>query len=433
MNGPLIRDIPSIKKNLQLMDGIKAWKTLMPFLKPSLRLFSVDTKQMEEALADTAELERMANDLASIPDDFNDLFSSRGWIIYGAMNLEVAKSVIAKAKAGNIDEAESNLVEYYCPENIDWKLMMMQGVIAFRPRMALAEKALIDYREGRYHACVPVVLALLDGLVNELQEKRRGFFAEEANLEAWDSIAAHSKGLQALAHLFRKGRQTTTTEPISIPYRNGILHGMDLGYDNKIVAAKTWAALFATRDWALKAEQGLLDEQPEESNKTWGELFQQIHEHAREKAEFEKLFGDWSPRSISLGKDIPTNGEPTDFIEGTPEYALVTFLCFWKKRNYGKMADFLLHWLKTTSGKDAGRVRDHYSSSKLREFEIKHIVDEAPAITEITVKLWFEGEENTTKEVSFCLVNEDIGGNPTIRGKSGSQWRISNWGHGALV
>ncbi|MBL8189380.1 MAG: hypothetical protein JNK38_15330 [Acidobacteria bacterium] len=432
MDRLLICDIPYIRKNLQLLNGIKNWKRLMPFLKPLLRLFKVDTKQMEEALADIGELERLANDLASIPDDFNDLFSSRGWIIYDAMNLEIAKNAIAKAKTGNLDEAENDLVEYYCSENIDWKLMMMQGVKAFRPRMALAEKALIDYREERYHACVPVVLALLDGMVNELQEKRRGFFAEEANLEAWDSIAAHSKGLKALAQLFRKSRQTTTIEPISIPFRNGILHGMDLGYDNKMVAAKTWAALFATRDWALKAEQGLLGEQPEETKKSWGELFQQIHEHAREKAEFEKLFDEWSPRSLSPGEDFPVNGEPTEFTEGTPERALVEFLCFWKKCNYGKMVDFLLNWLKTTPGKDAGRVKNHYASSKLRIFEIKEIVDEAPAITEITVKLWYEEGQDVTKEVTFRLVNEGVDGNPTIRGKSGSQWHISNWGHGAL-
>lgn len=127
MTDPLIRDIPSIRKNLQLTDGIKTLKFLMPFLKPIMRLLRIDPKQIEDALANTDELERMAKELASIPDDFNDLFSSHGWIIYDAMNLEVAKSAIEKAKNGKIDEAENNLVEYYSPENIDWKLMMMQG------------------------------------------------------------------------------------------------------------------------------------------------------------------------------------------------------------------------------------------------------------------------------------------------------------------
>ena len=89
-------------------------------------------------------------------------------------------------------------------------------------------------------------------MVSELHEKRRGFFAEEVDLQAWDSIAAYSKGLNVLVSIFQKGRKTTRIKPIFLPYRHGIIHGMDLGYDNKVVAAKTWAALFATRDWALR-------------------------------------------------------------------------------------------------------------------------------------------------------------------------------------
>lgn len=55
----------------------------------------------------------------------------------------------------------------------------MKGIRAFHPRVGLAQKALIDYEEERYHACVPVVLSLLDGLVNDLQEKRRGFLLKK--------------------------------------------------------------------------------------------------------------------------------------------------------------------------------------------------------------------------------------------------------------
>ncbi len=207
MNDPLIRDIPSIKKNLELVKSLKAWKALMPLVKPLFRLLGVETGQMEDALADISELGRMAEELALVPDRFNDLFSSRGWIVYEIMSLEIAKKAIEKAESGEIDDAEADLVDYYNPETVGWKLMMMNGVRAFHSRMHLADKALIDYREERYHACVPVVLALMDGMVNELQEKRRGFFAEETNLEAWDSIAAHSKGLEVLARLFRKSRQ----------------------------------------------------------------------------------------------------------------------------------------------------------------------------------------------------------------------------------
>jgi hypothetical protein len=128
--------------------------------------------------------------------------------------------------------------------------------------MTLAQKALTDYHEGRYHACVPVVLAMMDGMVNELylraKGKRKGLSAEGANHEAWNSVSAHSRGLGQLIPVLMKGRNKTITQQVDMPYWHGIMHGMDLGYDNKIVAAKTWAALFSLRDWAKRWKRGLL-------------------------------------------------------------------------------------------------------------------------------------------------------------------------------
>ena len=82
-----------------------------------------------------------------------------------------------------------------------------------------------------------------------------------------------------LAKILGNGRKKTTTEALSLPYRNGILHGRDLGYDNKMVAAKSWAALFAVREWAYKVEQKEVNAPPEQPAPTWrdiSELFQTI-------------------------------------------------------------------------------------------------------------------------------------------------------------
>ena len=52
----------------------------------------------------------------------------------------------------------------------------------------------------------------------------------------------------------------TRAEEIQIPYRHGIVHGMDLGYNNKYVAAKCWVAALP-RDWALKvAKDEIVDQ-----------------------------------------------------------------------------------------------------------------------------------------------------------------------------
>jgi hypothetical protein len=290
--------------------------------------------------------------------------------------------------------------------------------------MSLAQKALIDYEEERYHACVPVVLALLDGLVNELHEKRRGFSAEDVKLEAWDSIAAHSRGLSTLARIFQKGRYKTTTEQITIPYRHGIMHGMDLGYDNRVVAAKTWAALFATRDWAMKAEAGLLAAPPEEPEKTWAEILQQLQENAADRERLEQ----WRRRDIKMGVDIPATGEPDLFAEATPERRLAEYLKFWKARNYGYMARCVSPILGLPVKETPARVREIFGSKNLKSFIFIEINDEAPAVSEIQTELVFEEYEREVKKlVKFRMVNFDSEGNPTVGGEPDSEWTVINW------
>lgn len=394
----------------------------MPLLRPILKLLKAE--KAEEALANIDDLAQTAEEFASIPDRFNDLFASRGWIIYEMMNLEVAKAAVERAESGDIDGAEDDLVNYYDAKTVSQQLQKMKGVVAFRPRMRLAEKALDDYREGRFHACVPVVLALLDGLVNELHEKNRGFFAEGVELEAWDSIAAHSKGLNALADIFRKGRRRTTTERITIPYRHGIMHGMDLGYDNRIVAAKTWVALFATRDWAVKAERGLLTAPPEEPEKTWREIVQQIRKTAEVKARLQ----EWRPREIQLGQDVPVTGDPEAFEGGTPEHKLAEFLSYWKVRNYGYMAKCLSVNIRKPTKEMPALVREVYDSKHLRAYKFVEISDEAAAVTKIRTSLVYEESGNEIERiVEFRVMNEDSEGGPAVRGKPGSTWVVMNW------
>jgi len=429
MEEPLIRDIPTIKKNLELVRGMKSLKAIMPLLKPVLRLLGLKVDGVSDALSQVPELERMAEDLATIPDRFNDIFAERGWIIYDMMNVEIAKAAIAKAEGGDIDGAEADLVDYYNAETVKWNLQTMYGVRAFHPRMPLAQKALTDYCEGRYHACVPVVLALLDGMVSELHEKRRGFFAEEVDLQAWDSIAAHSKGLNVLVSIFQKGRKMTRVEPIFLPYRHGIIHGMDLGYDNKVVAAKAWAALFATRDWALKAERGMLEEPPEEPKKSWAEIFREHGQSIRENAEDRTRLEAWKRREIRIGEDVPTTAGPDAFTADTPERKLVEYLDYWRSRNYGGMAQCLPATQRNPISKAAGQVRSVYGSRSLERFELQEIDDQAAAVTEIKVRVWYnEGSQVLQQDHTFRLINEDTKGSPAVRGKPNSCWTIYTWG-----
>ena len=420
----LIQDIPSLKMTLEDAKNIKAFKQAMPFLRPLLKLLKIDVAQIDEALLPVDDLEKMAHDIATIPDRFNDIFAERGWIIHERMSLDVAKAAVEKAEANDIDGSEQDLVAYYNNDHVAFSLRTMTAVKEFRPRMRLAEKALIDYQEERYHACVPVVLALLDGMVNELSEERLGFFAKDTKLEAWDSIAAHSKGLDALTRIFQKSRQKTVVDKITIPYRHGILHGRDLGYDNRLVAAKCWAALFAAREWALKAERGQLAAPPEKQKTTWGDRFQQIRKTQRKK----ELLGKWQPRNIHIGIDVPVTGTVDAYSDGTPERRITEYLQHWIRRNYGFMARCVPPDKSVHANAMPAILRRRFEGIKLQDFAICNITDIAAAVTEIEINLILEQSASPTEQVvKFRLIHQNLEGIPIVRGEPEGEWVVYNW------
>ncbi|MEH2421714.1 MAG: hypothetical protein V7K48_12575 [Nostoc sp.] len=244
-----IIDNPSYKKLLEKFVGMKSVSKIVSFLE----FIGIKNASLSEAFRNLPELQEQLK-IIYIPDSFNGYFSQFGWVAYESLNVDLMQKAIELADKSKFEEAENLLADYYNEQTLQWLLMTMLVVKEFRNREELAKLAKEDYLAERYYACVPILLMLIDGLVNDIEQT--GFFAEGTDLTAWDSIAAHSSGLQELSKLFRVNRKKTSTEKITIPYRNGILHGRDLGYANKIVAAKCWAALFAIKDWAIAISKG---------------------------------------------------------------------------------------------------------------------------------------------------------------------------------
>ena len=427
--GSLIRDIPTIKKAQQNLDQLKDITGLMPIFCPLLSQLGGDTKQIEDALPNAEKLEAWEEMLA-IPDRFNYLFAERGWIYYDSMNCEVAKAVIQMAESGDIDGAEIVLVNYYDEDTVRSKIKRMKDVEAFRPRGNLSQKALADYLAGRYYACVPIVLAMIEGIVNESHGKgwgkKLGFSATEVNLEAWDSISGHPSGLKVIASVFNEDRGKTIVDPITIPYRNGILHGMDLGYDNKMVAAKAWAALFSLRDWAIKAEKGLLEPQTPEKPITLIQVAEQTRDTKAENLEL----SEWKPRVIKIGQDIPATGSPEMYDAGTSWRRLAEFFSFWKdsKPNFRAMADCVVLDSDDNPREMPRRIEKLYNSKHLESFKFTDICERALLTTIIQVMLVYEEYgARVEKSVRFIMNKGNQVGRPENSEKAGSSWYIRFW------
>ncbi len=281
--------------------------------------------------------------------------------------------------------------------------------------MRLAELALADYRDRRYHACVPVVLALLDGMVNDLEQ--HGFFSQAVNLSAWDSFAACSSGLDQLKSVLFRPRKKTTEKSIDLPYRNGILHGMDLGYDNRMVAAKSWPALFATADWARRIEQGKKEAPQPTPEASWREMLELLKGNADANASLEA----WRPR----------NAEEfcaADHAVGSPEAALDEFLRAWQQKSYGVMAKRTHAFSDLSINARAGELRGYYQSVVLSDFTLEEVADTTPCMAEIVVLGSGTQRGNPfSGRGRFKLAYLGDDGMPIVHGLPGGTWFVNSW------
>lgn len=432
MTDDRIHDIPKLRTLLTTARMLSQIDRELAYYRDVLRELGVGVDHIEEVLGtfDLDELTDHAEHLATLPDRFNDQLGPAGWIMYEDLNLEVAETAVEHAEAGDLDTAEAVLVEYYDTEAVEWHINRLASVDAFRPRQQLVEQALTDYDAGRYHACVPVVLAQLDGMVQhaypEGDGESRGFASNDAKLEAWDSIAGHATGLEHLQDLMLQGRKTTRTEEIDKPYRNGILHGMDLGYATERVAAKTWGALFAAGEWARKAENDELDPPAEDTpEQTVREALEAAIEQREETQDAKQAMDAWEPRDVVVGREIPASGSPEDYDEETPERAVVDFLSYWADENYGKMAASLI----TSDGETEhpGDLRREFEHLEVQSFELAGIDEKAPAQRTITVVLEVERfGETISADRSVAVTRVGVDGRPAIPEHEDGTWTITN-------
>ena len=451
MTDERIRDIPKIRELVETAQALSQFEKIFPLIKPVLEMIGVDVDGVEDALSNIEELEQEIEEMAVIPDKFNDLFAERGWVCYDYLHIGVAKTAIEQAESGNLVGAEEELVSYYDTETIGQQLNWLKQLDPFlhkaeqvveeggelvhketQSRLDLAQKALEDYDAGRYHACIPVVWALADGLAQQSYVNAHGeggaLSSREANHEAWNSIAGHSKGLEELKRTVMADRKKTRTEKTEVPYRHGIIHGMDLNYDNELVAAKTWNILFAVGEWARKAEADELEPPEGEDGSGFSDAPKQLREAAKRHEETQKTkerIDEWEPREIVVGEDIPPAGTPEEYDEGTPERALVRLLSKWKAKNYGHMARFF----RGTNGEpeSPGFVSDQFEQTILNSFELIDIEDK-PAATDIAVELRLERfGESMTEEKDVRMVRMDDDGTVAIRSTEEGEWALPSW------
>lgn len=422
-----IEDNPSHKKFKQQLDGAQALSQLTDFFT----LFGVDANEFKNSLEPLGDIQKKFELLTKYPDKFNSYFSKRGWIAHESMNSELIQNCIELAEKGQLDLAEETLIDYYSSDKMQHMKGWLRGTKEFAIRYSLINAAYEDTIAERFHSCIPVLLLVIDGGVNDV-DRNKGFFAESTDVTAWDSIAAHSTGLAVLKDIFNDGRKRTTLEPITMPYRHGILHGRDINYANKVVAAKCWAALFAVNDWVKAVNDGKKNEPLIEPPVTFNDLkmaLEKYEEGYKKNKEVHRKVTEWKPRSLVIGIDIPVSGEPTEYLDFSPEKETAQFINYWKKGNYGAIAGQIHSFSKfpVNINNEAKKVRTVFQNKILKEFSILNVEDCSPAITEVTlnVTIGYEGKDHLLKIVlRFIYKGKDS--EILIFGDKGGQWKFIN-------
>lgn len=358
------------------------------------------------------------DELRCLPDKFNTLFVSRGWVCYETMNKELLSRCIELGQIGDYDGAEQELVSYYNGD-IRYLVIPLRNTSGFRKRYGLLEKALDDYHSGRYYSCTPLFLMIIDGAVNEVLKKNQGLFAQNNDLVLEDSIVGNESGLPALVKILSKSRKQTTTDVIPIPYRNGIIHGMDLGYDNVLVATKSLALLFAVAEWIRQHEK----QKP--TPQVTG-LRQTLVDYAKLKKKLNaqrRLIDAWTPRSFD-------SADFESFIPGpeSPEQRVCDFFNYYKVKNYGKMAELLSDRSNNSLSKEAGYVRNMLENIKCVDYRLLSVDDKAPAVSEVSSQVTVDRLNGIQKviEVRCRLLYQAARDSKSVmcRYEAGGQWFI---------
>ena len=381
------RDLPSVREMEQQMAAFK----LLGFLLP---------KHQKELLK---ELKKEHQRITETVDRFYDLLGERNWVFTGDLNLADITEVIDTHDAGT---AEKRLIDYYkVDDRIAFSLRRLYRFDAMRPRLDLLQKALSDYEAGRYYSTILVLLSVMDGFVNDLEASaRQGLHARSSqDMVAWDSVAGHHLGLGHAHQTFIKGFYQTRTTEVTELFRNGIVHGTLVNFDNAIVATKAWNRLFAVADWA---DARKLQMKPVAPNPSLKESLGQWNSVQEQKARLEQ----WQPYEYSPGSE--------DSQEITQ--VCVDFLERWQKRQWGLLGKHFMELGGTRSsiGKRAVQAKDLYSTFHLSTWTILHVRHTAAAVVLTDVELRVNGITYRT-DLRWVRIDD--------AGKTRSEWEPGHW------
>ena len=339
---------------------LKFLKYLVPSLESTISSLQDQVAQINAALDNSKIIDRH--------------LIKQGWFIHDLYSVDIITAISEKCKIKDYQSAEEALCDFWLDDlngfnQINLHMKNVQFDIKFDPRsdkrirqqsknMQVSKsdsesKDEEDYERNnmysdmiykayqsiiseRYSECVLLLLPVIDGITSkffiDLGNDKGTIFASKTRQKITDETKKALKliapNLWEVLNVIGENRGSYNAEEITIPYRNGIAHGMDTNFDNKFTACKCWSLLFGIHR-VTKMLREFKDIKTVE-NKT----------HIQQMAEGHQIEKDLTTFRSRMKLKITDDGnfETQNFDEKSPEYALQKFLIAWKQRNYKQMA-----------------------------------------------------------------------------------------------
>ncbi len=414
---------PNLQKVVHDAEAIKGMGMIFGLLE-RCGLSNDTTRSFREQ---NIEIQSQAKELTELPLKFNALFQERGWLISESTNINSAKEAVILAEKGKIDDAEGVLIADYTGDKLDFVIMSLRTIKPFAVREHILQEAAFLCQVERYMAAIPLLFSVVDGVGQDYFKK--SLFSEGADLTELNALAGQSDSLSQLVSEICRTRKKLNDEPLTFPYRNGILHGRDINYNNPLIAAKLWSLVSCVGD-VIRARESIKNASPEQEKSLKEKLLQY-----RETIKHTKMIEDWKPRIINELQFLISSTDSDPFDDASPEKTLVAFLHAWKNNNYGEMGKYTVYFDGRPIKKRAGEIRKDISQIILLDACILEILDEAAAMTEIKCRLTISIDNKERNELfSFRLIYGDECSDPLARNHKRGTWKVmpsyQGWAYG---
>lgn len=326
------------------------------------------------------------------------------------------------------EAAEKVLITYYSSSVEESLVYLKNNCEELLVRYNLILKAFEDHKEGRYHASVPLFLMIIDGAVNDYT-KSKGFFAEGTDVSSWDCLVGCSSGLSKIKNIYCKGRNKTNTEVIYLPYRNGILHGRELNYDNIFVSSKCIALLFAVHDWMTnRKSEDSRRERFKEAQKPV--KFKEIVVQFNKNQEDKKIINSWKPRIVTIGETIPENGKYEEYNEYEYIQKVIKIFEYWNKKNYGQLSKILdkMFNYEKSQGLRPKLCRELFQNKELKSYRLIEVEERAISLRRVLVEVkWESNNKIFIKDLEFGVVYKNKRDELLLPNEKDGEWVIIPW------